>query len=274
MAVTSGPGDGNGDRNGDGVGVGAASGPGGTGAAASGPGELVDAAPEPGAAPARRHAPFVLDTRWTPVYWLARRTVELVVRVWFRPRIVGRDNVPGTGPVVLAPVHRSFADFVFTAVLTDRKLFFMAKDSLWSSRVLTRILPIVGAFPVHREAADREAMSRAEAVLREGQVLVMFPEGTRQQGTDVQSLHDGVAFLAARTGAPMVPIGIGGSDRSMPKGSKIPKPIRIDLVVGEPVPPPARGAGGRVSRSKLRETTEALRGAIQAVYDRARTPAG
>jgi len=226
------------------------------------------------APPPRRHAPFVLDTRWTLGYRFARRTVELLVRLWFRPRIVGRDNVPDAGPVVLAPVHRSFADFVFTAVLTDRKLFFMAKDSLWDSRLLTRILPAVGVFPVHREAADREAMARAREVLGQGQVLVMFPEGTRQQGPEVQPLLDGVAFLAARSGAPMVPIGIGGSDRSMPKGSKVPRPIRIDLVVGEPVPPPARGEGGRVARSKVRETTAALHQAIQTVYDQARASAG
>jgi 1-acyl-sn-glycerol-3-phosphate acyltransferase len=224
--------------------------------------------------PARRHdVPFVLDTRWTFGYRLARRTVELLVHVWFRPRIVGRENIPGTGPVVLAPVHRSFADFVFTAVLTDRKLFFMAKDSLWESRLLARILPALGVFPVHREAADRDAMARAEEVLRQGQVLVMFPEGTRQHGPEVQALLDGVAFLAARTGAAMVPIGIGGSDRSMPKGSKIPKPIAIALVVGEPVPPPERGEGGRAPRSKVRATTGALREGIQVAFDRARGPA-
>jgi 1-acyl-sn-glycerol-3-phosphate acyltransferase len=234
--------------------------------------ERADPGPEPGPkAPAPgRHAAFRVDPRWTPGYRLARWIVETTVRLWFRPRITGRERVPAAGAVVLAPVHRSFADFVFTSVLTDRKLFFMAKDSLWRSRALARLVSTLGAFPVHREAADRGALARAQEVLEAGQVLVMFPEGTRQVGPTVAPLHDGVAFLAGRTGAPMVPIGIGGSDRSMPKGSKIPKPIAIDLVVGEPLPAPVRGDGGRLARSRVREASEALREAIQAAYDEAR----
>jgi 1-acyl-sn-glycerol-3-phosphate acyltransferase len=192
-----------------------------------------------------------------------------LLQLWFRPLVVGRENIPEVGPVLLAPVHRSFADFVFAAAVTDRKLFFMAKANLWRSRLLGRILVAVGAFPVHRGSADREALHRAQQVLDQGQVLVMFPEGTRQQGTEVQPLLDGVAFLAARTGAPMVPIGIGGSDISMPTGSRFPKPMRITVVVGEPITPPERNEAGRVARSKIHESSATLRRAIQAAYDHA-----
>jgi 1-acyl-sn-glycerol-3-phosphate acyltransferase len=216
-----------------------------------------------------REVPFVLDTRWTVVYRIARRTVRIVLKLWFRPLVIGRENIPDAGPVVLAPVHRSFADFVFAAAVTERKLFFMGKASLWRSRVLGKVLVTVGAFPVHRGSADREALQRAQQVLEQGQVLVMFPEGTRQQGAEVQPLLDGVAFLAARTGAAMVPIGIGGSDLSMPLGSKFPRPRRISVVVGEPLAPPRRASSGRVPRSAVHERTAALRGAIQAAYDRA-----
>ena len=80
------------------------------------------------------------------------------------------------------------------------------------------------SFPVHRESADREALQRAEEVLKRGEVLVLFPEGTRREGPEIEDLMEGAAFLSARTGAPIVPIGIGGSDLSMPKGSAIPKP--------------------------------------------------
>jgi 1-acyl-sn-glycerol-3-phosphate acyltransferase len=150
----------------------------------------------------------------------------------------------------------------------------MAKDSLWKSGPLGRLLITLGAFPVHRESADREALRHAEEVLRQGQVLVLFPEGMRQEGGEVGDLLEGAAFLAARTGARIVPIGIGGSDRSMPKGSKIPKPIKITVVVGEPIDPPERSEAGRVARSKVHTTTEALRTGIQAVYDQARREAG
>jgi 1-acyl-sn-glycerol-3-phosphate acyltransferase len=216
------------------------------------------------------HAPFVLDTRWTLFYRVAHWLIRRFVLAWFRPTVTGRDHVPEVGPVVLAPVHRSIVDFLFSPVVTDRKLFFMAKDSLWRSRLLRRLLPVVGVFPVNRDGADREALHRAEEVLRNGQLLVMFPEGTRQRGDTVQPLRDGVAFLAARTGAVIVPVGIGGSEASLPKGKKIPKPVRVTVVVGEPLAAPERTEGGRVPRSAIRRTSVALQEAIQAAYDTAR----
>lgn len=227
-----------------------------------------------GAAP-RTPAPgrgfsFEVDSRSTLGYRICRGIVWGWVRLWFRPRVVGGFHVPRSGPVVIAPVHRSFADFVFAAAITRRKLFFMAKDTLWRHRLLGRLLLSLGAFPVHRESADRESLRRAEEVLRLGQALVLFPEGTRQQGPTVLPLLEGAAFLAARTGAKVVPVGIGGSDRAMPKGSKLPKPIPITVVVGRPLEPAERGPSGRVSRTKVHEATIALRAAIQDVYDRAR----
>ena len=78
-------------------------------------------------------------------------------------------------------------------------------------------LESIGAFPVHREGADRLALDRSQDVLERGDALILFPEGTRRSGPLVEELHEGAAFLAARTGAPIVPIGIGGSAAAMPK---------------------------------------------------------
>ncbi|HEX4083023.1 MAG TPA: lysophospholipid acyltransferase family protein [Acidimicrobiales bacterium] len=218
-----------------------------------------------------RGAVFEPDPRRTVGYRICRAIFVTIVGLWFRPKVTGRANIPADGPVILAPVHRSFADFGFSAFVTHRKLFFMAKDGLWKNRFLGWLLLTLGAFPVHRESADREALAHAEAVLRRGQLLVLFPEGMRQEGPVVGELAEGAAFLAARTGAPIVPIGIGNSDAAMPKGRRIPKPLRIRIVVGEPLPAPARTEGGRVSRSKVHATTEELRERIQATYDLART---
>ncbi len=225
--------------------------------------------PEPVAAPGRGVA-FEPDPRRTVGYRICRLVFTTVLRVWFRPRITGLEHVPAEGPVILAPVHRSFADFGFCAFLTDRKIFFMAKDSLWKSRFLGWLLLTLGAFPVHRESADREAVRHAEEVLARGHPLVLFPEGTRQEGPQVAELLEGAAFLAARTGATIVPIGIGNSDVAMPKGSRIPKPLRIRVVVGPPMPPPARSEKGRVSRAAVHRATAELRLRIQAVYEEAR----
>jgi 1-acyl-sn-glycerol-3-phosphate acyltransferase len=97
---------------------------------------------------------------------------------------------------------------------------------------------------------------------------VLFPEGTRKEGTAVEPLHDGAAFIAARTGATIVPVGIAGSERAMPVGAKLPRLARIQIVVGAPIAPPT--SEGRVSRSQINEKTEELRRELEAVYAEAR----
>jgi 1-acyl-sn-glycerol-3-phosphate acyltransferase len=221
-----------------------------------------------------RHQPFEIDPRRTVLYRVERMLFVTALWAWFRPKVVGREHIPATGPAILAPVHRSFADFGFAAFCTERKLFFMTKDEMWKNKWLGRLLLTVGAFPVHRESADREALQRAEEVLRRGELLVLFPEGTRREGRAVEDLMEGATFLSARTGAPIVPIGIGGSDLAMPKGSTVPKPYTIQVVIGPAIPPPPRTEGGRVSRSAVRAATEALVPQLQTVYDEAREKTG
>jgi 1-acyl-sn-glycerol-3-phosphate acyltransferase len=221
-----------------------------------------------------RHQPFEIDPRRSPLYRVERMLFVTLLYAWFRPKVVGREHIPASGPAILAPVHRSFADFGFAAFCTERKLFFMTKDEMWNNKWLGKLLLTVGAFPVHRESADREALQRAEEVLDRGELLVLFPEGTRREGTAIEDLMEGATFLSARTGAPIIPIGIGGSDLAMPKGSAIPKPYTIQVVIGPPIPPPARTEGGRVSRSAVRAATADLVPQLQAVYDEAREKTG
>jgi 1-acyl-sn-glycerol-3-phosphate acyltransferase len=213
--------------------------------------------------------PYVPDTRRTLGYRAFRGTVWALWSSFFRPRVSGVEHVPTSGPFILAPVHRSNADFAFAIFVTDRKTFFMAKDNLWHVAVLGRFIQSMGAFPVHRGSADRHALQTAEAVLRAGEGLVLFPEGTRQDGPQLGPLHEGAAFLAARTGAPIVPLGISNTDRALPRGSKLPRPVRARVVVGPSVPAPVSVDGARVPRSAITATTEALRIALQAAYDEA-----
>ena len=215
-----------------------------------------------------------VDARFTPIYRFLRVLVHLLNRVLFRTSVEGADQVPTTGAVIIAPVHRSFIDFFVASEVTRRKLHYMAKDSLWRNRQLARILPAVGAFPVHRESADRESLRRAQQVLEAGEVLILFPEGERRTGPVVQDLHEGVAFLAARTGATVVPVGIGGSASVMPKGKRIPRPRHIHLVVGAPIPPPERSDAGRIPRSRLHRLTEELTESLQTLYDQAVSATG
>jgi len=208
------------------------------------------------------------------VYRAVRWLVHVVNRLYWRVSVHGGSVVPGTGAVILAPVHRNFMDFFVVAEVTKRKIFYMAKDDLWHNRWLGAFLAAMGAFPVNREGPDRLALDRAQAVLERGDVLILFPEGTRRSGPVVEDLHEGAAFLAARTGAPVVPIGIGGSSRIMPKGVKVPRPAKVHIDVGAPLDAPERSARGRVPRSQVHAFTERLCGEIQRLYDQAQGEVG
>lgn len=212
---------------------------------------------------------FLIDGRRTRGYRLARWIVRRAVALLFWPTMTGLENVPASGAVIIAPVHRSFADFAFTGSITGRKIFFMTKEEMWKFPPLGKLLLALGAFPVNRAGTDREALRRAETVLLRGQVLVLFPEGMRQSGSAVGDLHEGAAFLSARTGAPVVPVGIGGSDKAMPKGRALPRPMRCRVVVGRALEAPS-GPAGRVPRRRIHEASLELRRAIQEVYDEAR----
>jgi len=221
-----------------------------------------------------RHQEFAIEPKRQVGYRIMRRIFTIAMWLLFRPKVVGKEHMPASGPVILAPVHRSFADFGFAAFCTNRKLFFMTKDSMWEKKWLGRLLLYVGAFPVHRESADREALQRAEEVLKRGECLVLFPEGTRRAGPVIEDLMEGATFLSARTGAPILPIGIGGSDLAMPKGKVLPKPLTIQVVIGPAIPPPPRTGGGRVSRSAVHRATEDLVEKLQKVYDESRRKTG
>ena len=216
-----------------------------------------------------RGAVFIPDPRSSATYRTLRSIVAGFLKLWFRPTLEGPGAVPEEGPVIIAPVHRSYLDFAFAILLTDRKVFFIAKDSLWKWKWFGRFLLAMGAFPVHRESADRSALLHAESVLSSDQVLVMFPEGTRQDGPLIGEILEGASFLSARTGAPIVPVGIGGSARAMPRGATIPRPRRIRLYLGPVLEPLEKSSKGRVARSAVHNGTVTLRAALQDAFEHA-----
>jgi 1-acyl-sn-glycerol-3-phosphate acyltransferase len=208
--------------------------------------------------------PLELSERRTFTYRVCAALVKGLSKLLFRPTVVGAENIPLEGPVLIAPIHRSNVDFALTLFISKRKVFFMAKDSLFRVPLLGPLITHLGAFPINRGSADRESMAHSEAVLRQGHALVLFPEGTRKEGLQVAPLHDGAMFVAARTGAKVVPVGIGGSERAMPKGAKFPRPAKIRIVVGPALDPPS--SEGRVARSALSAKSEELRVALESAY--------
>lgn len=203
------------------------------------------------------------------MYRHLRGIVHGINRACWRVEVHGAEHVPAAGPVILAPVHRTIIDFFVVSEVTSRKIFYMAKEEIWRSARLGSLVGSLGAFPVNRSGTDRLALDRAQAVLHRGDVLIVFPEGTRRQGPAVAEILEGAPFLAARTGAPMVPIAMSGLDRVLPPGATVPRPAKIHVVVGPPVLPPERSERGRVPRHQVRAMGETLRHALQVQYDRA-----
>ena len=206
-------------------------------------------------------------------YAIVRGAFLGLAKLYFRLEIRGLENVPAHGPFVLAPVHRSNLDFILVATVRRPRMRYMGKASIWKSKALGRFVSMLGAFPVHRGTADRESLRTCMRVIENGEPLVMFPEGTRRSGDTVEDLFDGTAYVAARAGVPLVPVGIGGSDAAMPVGAKFVRPHKIVLVVGEPIVPPTGDGSGRVPRRVVRQLTEQLQREVQRLYDEARTAA-
>ena len=206
------------------------------------------------------------------VYTTCRTLVVWIGAVLFRVRVEGRENVPRSGGCIIAPVHRSNLDTPILGFITRRRMRYMGKDTLWSNKAMAWFVSALGGFPVARGTADREALRSCQAVLERGEPLVMFPEGTRKSGPVVQEIFDGPAFVASRTGAPIVPVGIGGSERVMPKGSKLIRPKKIVIIVGKPITPPQ--IEGRVPRRVVSELTDQLHASLQQLFDEADIKAG
>lgn len=207
-------------------------------------------------------------------YAFARGVVELVCRVYWRVEVRGRENLPEAGAYVIAPVHRSNIDTLLAGCITRRRIRFMGKDTMWKYGWSGALFSSLGAFPVHRGTPDREALRRCEEAVRGGEPVVLFPEGTRQHGSRVQPLFEGAAFVAARTGVPIVPVGIGGSEWAMPKGSRRINPVKVVVVIGPPIDIPSRPAGSRVPRKLVGDLTADLHHRLQRLFDQALEAAG
>ncbi len=222
-------------------------------------------------------ATFGAPVPWTGflLHGLLKNLILLVAVTYLRMRWRGRRRVP-KGAVIVAPAgHRSNLDTPLIGGVMSRQLRYMAKSSLFKSPFWTRFFVAVGAFPTERDRVDRRALRCARDVLGRGDPLVVFPEGERKTGPRVQPLLDGPIWLSIMTGAPILPVGIGGSERAMPRKALIPRPRRVRVVFGGLITAPLPTAGRRtVTRRQRAEASERLREILQDLFDEAQAWAG
>ena len=168
-------------------------------------------------------------------YQTVRTIVTSFCRIWCRMSVEGRENVPADGPS--SSRRRTAASSTRPSRRGSPPADAVhGRRQVVEQQAVRRLLTALGGFPVTRGTADREALQRCIAVLEGGEPLVLFPEGERKSGPIVQPLFDGAAYIAMKTGVPIVPVGIGGSERVMPKGAKFIHPRKMYVVVGKPIP--------------------------------------
>lgn len=161
-------------------------------------------------------------------YKFARNTCLLVMRFAFKIRFHGEENMPQTKGYILAANHVSIVDPLFIGIGCKKNVRFMAKVELFKNPILRTILNWVGTFPVSRGTGDHTAIDKAVAVVERGDVLGIFPEGTRSKDGKLGRAKSGAVVVAAKTGGDIVPVGIRTGEKTLWRRN-------IDVYYGKPI---------------------------------------
>jgi len=181
---------------------------------------------------------------------VVRATMGRLLLCVYRVRFVGREHIP-SGGAIIAGNHVSYLDPILLWCGRTRPIHFMAKAQLFDMPVLKWLLPRFWALPVHQESADRTAIAKATELLEAGELVGIFPEGTRVRHGGADALgaaRGGVAFIAMRADVPVVPVGIAGTELAWPKGQRLPRFPRVTINYRSPVYPGRFTEGGRKER--------------------------
>jgi 1-acyl-sn-glycerol-3-phosphate acyltransferase len=173
------------------------------------------------------------------VYRTLRSILVPAFLVYCRMQRIGREQLPKTGPLLLASNHRSFMDPFLIGMLVRRPVYYMAKRELFEKRWQAWILNALGAFPVDRGTGDAAAMDTARAILARGDCVVVFPEGTRVRRGPLHQPRRGIGRLALETGAPVAPVAVFGTEH-VRRGWRI-RPRKIRVRAGRPLQFPTTG---------------------------------
>ena len=165
-------------------------------------------------------------------YRLLQFVLGVFFKLFFRAEIIGRENMPMDGGIILAANHTSNFDPPLLAAFLQRPVSYMAKQELFDVPIFGRVITGCHAFPVKRGAADRGAIKTAIKVIKMGNCLGLFPEGTRSKDGAIRKPEAGIALIAAMTAAPVVPAALIGTDKIFQKGSCFPK---LRVVYGKPI---------------------------------------
>lgn len=169
--------------------------------------------------------------------WLVR----CFLCVYHRIRVSGREHIPEKGAFILVGNHVSYLDPFYVSAMLERKVHFMAKAEAFKPFLFRWFLRFAGAFPVHREKTDLTSMKTALSHLKNGRAVGIFPEGTIKGDNSFEELKRGAAYLAVRTGCPVIPFFIEGAEKALPSGSFWIRPVQVSIRIGRPIRPKKTG---------------------------------
>ena len=205
------------------------------------------------------------------IYDVLHRVVPPLAKAVWRPTVIGLENVPATGPVILASNHLSFADSVVIPVVVPRKVVFLAKSDYFTGTGVRGAISRgwftgLGMLPVDRDdsKAALASLDTALEVLGRGEAFGIYPEGTRSRDGRLYRGRTGVAHLALTAGVPVVPVGLTGTERLQPVGARLPRIVPITVRFGEPIEVAGRYDGRPPGRAR-REVTDEIMAAVQAL---------
>jgi 1-acyl-sn-glycerol-3-phosphate acyltransferase len=203
------------------------------------------------------------------LYAVMHTVVPPLAKVVWRPTVEGLENLPATGPVIVASNHRSFADSMVIPIVTPRQVVFLAKEDYFTGTGVKGALQRawfegMGMIPVDRDdtRAALASLDIALDVLRQGKAFGIYPEGTRSRDGRLYRGRTGVAHLALTSGAPVVPVGLSGTEHLQPVGSTLPRLARVTVRFGPPLRFESRYDGVPTGRAR-REVTDVVMNEIQ-----------
>lgn len=181
---------------------------------------------------------------WRVLRWIVRIIIGIVLDV----HVVGSQNVPAQGAAIIASNHLSWADVPLIPAFLKRRVVYMAKEEAFQGKI-GLLVRFFGAFPVKRGEADRQSIRAADELLKAGQILGMFPEGTRSKIHQLGKAHAGLGMVALRSGVPIIPVAIQGSENTFKKFRP-----RVTITIGEPML--LKPKGKKITREDIDEATD------------------
>ena len=204
------------------------------------------------------------------VYWFGFLLFNLTFPFYFRFKVRGRRNVPRRGPLLVASNHVSYLDPPVVGVAVPRILHYMAKSELFEIPVFNGLIRFLNAFPVRRGKPDRRALRYTLDLLRMGEAVLTFPEGTRSKDGRLKAPEPGTGYIALLSRAPVLPVAVVGTDRALPPGCPFLLPRRVEVRIGRPLTFP--DLYGNVSREKVEEASWRIMEAIARLLGREPPP--